>query len=295
MDGYRDSSKLRTSPAGRFRLKILVTGGRGFLGKVLVHKLQDKGHIVLEVHLDLSQPACINAIRSFDFDFVFHLAGKTRLESDSNDPTSFYRANLDTARSLLECCRIKRVPLHYVSAYIYGNRGSSSICEATPPHPTTAYAHSKWMGEEICRFYSNFYSIPITISRPFNIYGPHQTTDFFIPRMIEQIQSAQAITPLQLETKRDYVFVEDAANALIAIMERGQSGHVYNVGSGISFSCKEVIEELQTLMKTCKPVFSHNRSEEIPHAQANIDKIRDEIGWEPTFSLTQGLAKCLPK
>lgn len=277
-------------------MNILITGGRGFLGKVLVQKLQQEGHNTVAIDSkdsDLSKPESLQFLHSISSDFLFHLAGKTGIALSWQNPTDYYKANLDSTRHILEFARLRNIPIHYVSGYIYGNQGALPISEQILPKPNNPYAHSKWMGEEMCRFYKHCFSLPITISRPFNIYGPNQTSPFFIPRMIEQLLTQPEIQSLNLHPKRDYVFVEDVADALIAIMKKGKRGECYNIGTGHSFSCQEVIETLQNLLGTQKSIISKNQIDEIPHAQADITKIHCETGWQPKHSLQEGLAKCL--
>lgn len=279
-------------------MPIVVTGGKGFLGTVLTQKLQKEGFDVQAIgstDCDLSNPESIRYLSSLNPDFIFHLAGKTGVGSSWHNPNAFYRANTDTTRHVLEVCRTLQIPLHYVSGYIYGDQGAVPISETALPHPGTPYAHSKWMGEEMCRSYARLYSVSVTISRPFNIYGPHQSNQFFIPQMIEQMQTKDRVCPFDLKSKRDYVFVEDVADALVAIMKRGKKGSVYNIGTGTCNCCKQVIEILQKVMGLCKPIISKNqiREGEILHAQADITKIQSEIGWHPKYSLIEGLTRCV--
>jgi nucleoside-diphosphate-sugar epimerase len=279
-------------------MKILVAGGKGFLGQALVQKLDLEGHTVISAsskQCDFSKETALPYLREISPDYIFHLAGKTSIPSSWECPNAFYCANVDTTRVLLEYCRESKTPMHYVSAYIYGNQGLHPISEDMAVQPNNPYAHSKWLAEELCRFYNRFFSLPITISRPFNIYGPGQSAHFFIPRVISQLRTQETIQVLDLTPKRDYVFVEDVAHALIAIMQRGTPGHCYNIGTGISFSCKEVIDLLQSLLGTHKSILSEGktRPEEISNAQANRDKISEATGWQPHHSLEQGLTKCL--
>lgn len=268
-----------------------MTGGHGFLGKVLVRTLEREGHAITLAKGDLSRSECLfDQVR---VDFVFHLAGKTGVRQSWQNPLLFYQANVDTTRHVLEYCRLHQAPMHYVSAYVYGDQGAIPIAETALARPDSPYAHSKWLGEEMCRFYGRSFALPITISRPFNIYGPSQSADFFIPRMVAQVQNSPEINVLSLNARRDYVFVEDVAEALLCIMKRGKSGEVYNIGSGRSFSCQEVIEELQRLAHTSKPVVAAIAGTELLHAQAQIEKIRLETGWELRHSLREGLSKCL--
>ncbi len=279
-------------------MRILVTGGKGFLGRVLIQKLQLEGYTTISVsseQCDLSQANAVQYLPTDAPDYVFHLAGKTGILSSWEHPEMFYRANVDTTRTVLEYCRQNKTPLHYVSSYIYGNQGAQPISEEAPVQPNNPYAHSKWIAEEMCRFYVRFFSMSITISRPFNIYGPSQPAHFFIPRMIQQLRTQDRLQANNLNSKRDYVFVEDVADSLIAIMRKGKTGDCYNIGSGTCFSCREVIELLQSLLGRHQPIFSEDQTwhEEILHAQANRDKISKELGWHPQHSLHDGLIKCL--
>ena len=277
---------------------ILVTGGKGFLGQVLTQKLVAQGHAVISPgsnECDFSKEAALAYLRSISPKYIFHLAGKTGIPMSWQNPAAFYQANVDTTRILLEYCRENKTPIHYVSAYIYGNQGPYPISEEARVEPNNPYAHSKWIAEELCRFYHRFYSVPMTISRPFNIYGPGQSPHFFIPRILSLLRTQETVKVLDLTPKRDYVFVDDVADALIAIMRYGLTGNCYNIGTGLSFSCKEVIALMQSLLGTQKSVLSDEktRPEEISHAQANRDKLTQTTGWVPRYSLVQGLTKCL--
>ncbi len=292
MARHWDPFQLPSSANPGNSLKILVTGGAGFLGKVLVRKLHEEHFetvLIDSKQCDLSDPKSVPNLLKVDADFVFHLAGKTKLRSASE----FYLANLDTTRSVLEYCRIRKTPMHYVSTYVYGNQGAGPISEKILPNPSHPYAHSKWLAEEMCLFYARSFSIPITLSRPFNIYGPLQSTDFFIPSMIKQLRTQELIKLRNPHAKRDFVFVEDVAEGLIALMKQGRGGHIYNIGTGICFSCEEVIEHLQQLLNFQKPIVLESATEEIVHAQADIQKICTETNWRPKHSLTEGLLKCL--
>ncbi len=268
------------------------------MGQVLVRKLQLEGYTAISVsseQCDLSQTNALQYLHSMAPDYVFHLAGRTGILSSWEQPKSFYQSNVDTTRTLLEYCRQRKIPMHYVSGYIYGNQGTNPISEEAAVQPNNPYAHSKWVAEEMCRFYVRFFSTSVTISRPFNIYGPLQPAHFFIPRMIDQLRTQEKIQAIDLTPKRDYVFVEDVAEALIAIMRQGKGGDCYNIGTGACFSCREVIDLLQSLLCMNKPIFSEKRArpEEILHAQADRSKISRELDWHPKHSLQEGLLKCL--
>jgi nucleoside-diphosphate-sugar epimerase len=292
MDRYRIDQNIQRSTI----LKILVAGGSGFLGKALVQKIEKEGHTPILVHsttIDLSKTASLSLLGEITSDFIFHLAGKTGIGESWKNPHDYYQSNLDTTRHLLEYARIKQIPLHFVSGYVYGNQGSSPISEHLPIAPNNPYAHSKWMGEEMCRFYHRYFSVPITISRPFNIYGPRQPNTFFMPKMVEQLQNLSEINLFNPDSIRDYVYIDDVVDALIAIMHKGKLGNCYNIGTGVGSTCRRVVQELQKALGTCKQVVEHPQSDEIPYAIANKHKIEQEIGWEPKHTLAEGIRKTI--
>lgn len=273
---------------------IMVAGARGFVGSALVHQLNHLGYSVIPLHskeIDLSHPDSVKQLLTHKADFIFHAAGKVGIASSWEDPASFYLANVNTTLHLLEYARHLQIPLHYVSAFVYGNQERQPISENEQPLPNNPYAHSKWMAEELCKFYHQAYSLPITISRPFNIYGNGQSQEFFIPGLIHQICHEEQITLQDSAPKRDYVYIDDVAEALISIMERGKSGSIYNIGTGVSHSCGELVAILQTIMKSCKKVHVKNikRPNEIAEARADIAKICSETGWSPKYTLQQGI------
>ena len=162
--------------------------------------------------------------------------------------------------------------------------GEGAVCA-----PSNPYAHSKFLAEEMCRFYHRHYGLPVTLSRPFNIYGPGQSKEMFIPFILEQL-AHDKISVNDLSPKRDYVHLEDVISALLAIKEHGKNGEVYNIGTGVSHSCGQVIDLIQKIAKSQKEVVSKNRArpEEVDETLADISKIQKETGWKPGITLEEG-------
>jgi nucleoside-diphosphate-sugar epimerase len=275
---------------------MLVTGAAGYLGQALVQQLPRHKVIALDRQTcDLSRPEAIVHLSSYPIDYIFHLAGRIGVMASWQNPADFYRNNVDTTRNLLEVARLKKIPMHYVSAYVYGNQIKQPISEEALCQPNNPYAHSKYLAEEMCRFYHRHYQVAVTISRPFNIYGGDQTRQMFIPSIVEQILHKEEVQMNDLAPRRDYVHIDDVVQALLAIMAHGKPGEVYNIGTGSSYSCKEVIALLQKLAQTQKPVISKNncRPEEILDTRADLAKIQADTGWRPALSLEEGLTKVL--
>jgi len=192
---------------------------------------------------------------------------------------------------LLEYCRTGAIPLVYVSGYCYGVADRLPIPETAPLRPNNPYAFSKAAAEAACRFFSERFHVPVTILRPFNVYGPGQRRQFLIPQLI-----AQALDPAAPELivhdprpRRDFVHVDDLITALCTVPV-GDEARVYNVGSGRSHSVGEIVQMVQRAAGTEKPLVARGspRADEIPDAVADISAIR-ALGWRPQIELADGL------
>lgn len=279
---------------------ILVTGATGFIGTKVVAALKASGKTVVPIGskdcditdlkqvLYLYQKAEAMGIR---LTHVVHLAGIIAVSKSWDEPELFFRVNTHGTMNVLELCRQYGLSMTYISAYIYGQPEELPIKEDANIKPNNPYAQSKYMAEELCRFYSENYRVKTCIIRPFNIYGPGQTTDFIIPLIIHQIKYENDISVNDLFPKRDYVFVEDLAGAIVKAVDKECYGEVINIGSGESHSVAEVIEILQKLTNDTKPVYGKNkvRKNEMNDVVADIQAAKDILEWEPTTSLTEGL------
>jgi nucleoside-diphosphate-sugar epimerase len=271
---------------------ILITGATGFIGQRLVIALKNAGHKVLELKDgDIADPSTLKQFDSVTIDFVFHLAGRTFVPDSWSNPADFQRVNVTGTINVLELCRQRKIPLTYVSAYLYGIPKKLPISEADDIAPNNPYALSKFMAEAVCKFYAEYYSVPITIIRPFNIYGPGQKPHFLIPEIIAQVLANKPIKLKDLNPKRDYLYVDDLIVALMLTMNASEGGHSYNIGYGSSLSVAEIVSAIQSVAGTSLPVISENapRDNEIPDVYADINRAKDELGWRPKHTFEQGI------
>jgi nucleoside-diphosphate-sugar epimerase len=271
---------------------VLVTGGSGFVGRRLVRSLRGEG---VEVYAPKRGVLDVSAgpLPDFSADWVIHLAGRTFVPASWNDPADFYRVNVLGTVNVLEYCRRSRTKLIYVSGYCYGIPETLPILETEPLKPNNPYAFSKSAAEEACRFFFESLQTSVMILRPFNIYGPGQSPDFLIPRIVEQAidPSVAAIVVEDDTPKRDYVHIDDVINAIESLRGNPRPGAIFNVGSGESYSITEVAEMVCKAADVDKPVVSRNnrRVNDIPDVIADITAIRDAIGWTPSVALSDGL------
>ena len=278
--------------------KVLVTGAEGFIGKALVSKLKSGGYDTIGIGSgegDISGGEPLNTFRSEEIKHVFHLASKNYVPDSWTDPASFYRTNVLGTQQVLEFCKSRGAGLTYVSAYLYGIPAKLPIAESDNVRPNNPYAHTKYLAEQICEFYSREFHVPVTIIRPFNVFGTGQRKDFLIPTIIDQARTGEAIKVKDLSPKRDYVFIDDLVDALIRTIRKKENYNIYNIGSGYSLSVREIIDTIQSVMKTAKPVESEEnvRKNEIPDVAADITKAAKELGWVPRTSFLEGIFKML--
>lgn len=232
-------------------MKILVTGGAGFIGTNLIINLKNLGHNIVSVdnysiglktnhvdnikYLDLD----VNYISKIknDFDIIFHLAGLSRIQPSFNQPSLTFKANSCGVEALLEWARPRKTKIIY--------SGSSS--KHYDPYQSP-YSFYKYIGEEICKMYRKTYSMPIEIVRFYNVYGPNEVTDGDWAAVIglwrHQSQIGGPITIVgDGKQRRDFTHVEDIVDGIIKIgISDISQEDAWELGSGKNYSLLEVYE-----------------------------------------------------
>ena len=278
--------------------KILVTGAAGFIGRCLCYRLREEAYQVVELTSasgDIADTSTFDHLDGIDFSFVFHLAGRTYVPDAWREPADFQRINVMGTINVLELCRAREIPMTYVSGYAYGIPDRLPIREEDRLVPNNPYAMSKMMAESLCSFYAEFFDVPVTIIRPFNIYGYGQKKHFLIPEIISQVKVGQQIYLENLTPRRDYVYLDDLVYALILTLQHDLGYHVYNIGNGRSLSVAEIVGVIQSVAGTSLPVFSknHTRQNEISDVYADISKAYKELTWRPRYSFEEGIKKMM--
>jgi len=278
---------------------VAVTGIDGFLGSRVGALLAAmEGVEVLPVGrssgYDLTRPETLAALPRFDA--VLHLAAASFVPDAYKKPALFYNTNVGGTLNVLELCRQNEARMIYVSSYVYGQPHYQPIDERHPVQPFNPYAQSKAMGEQLCEAYHRDFGVPATILRPFNIYGPGQAAHFLIPKLVRQALAGETITVFDDRPRRDYVHVQDVAAALVKALEQEQPHlEVYNIGSGVSYTIPDVCRLLETLTgKTLSlQVTGEQRPNEILDTVCNHEKATRELGWQPAYTLKQGLEEMM--
>jgi UDP-glucose 4-epimerase len=301
--------------------RILVTGGAGFIGSHLVEELVGKDYKT--VILDDLLKSGLQNIKSLldrgmlrlvkgdicnkevvdealqDVDGVFHLAAITSVPFSVEFPKLAFKVNVDGTKNLLEAClrhSVKRFIFASTCA-VYGEPYYLPVEEKHPLVPISPYAESKLRAEIVCREFQETQGLGITILRPFNVYGPRQGMDQYagvISKFIERLR--QGKPPLifgdGLQT-RDFIFVKDVVNAfMLALKNKASVGRVFNVGTGLPTSINELADLLIELfgIYNVMPEYTNPREGDIKHSYAEIAQIRKSLGFEPHYSLREGLS-----
>jgi UDP-glucose 4-epimerase len=293
-------------------MKILVTGGAGFIGSHLVDRLVSEGHTVsivdnlstgkkenvnkkAKLHkTDIENPELQKVFEETEPEAVFHLAAQTQVTRSMDDPLFDARTNILGTLNLLVLSLkygVQKFIFSSSGGVLYGNTVSAAT-EDCPANPFSPYGLSKQAGEQYVRFYGQL-GLNYTILRYSNVYGPRQ--DPYGEAGVVAIWSNLMLAnePCVLygfgKLKRDYVYVEDIVRANVSALRRGEN-QAFNIGTGVPTSVKELFEEMsQAANYSQEPVHKPTRPGELEVNFLNCDKARKELGWEPKTKLSDGL------
>ncbi len=286
-------------------LRIVVTGGSGFIGRAVVRRLIDLGHgVMVADHVpgdcpgarywigDLREPGAIkNAIPS-GTEVVIHLAAATSVLGSLHRPFEVYRQNVDTTAALLEHARIIGVRQFAFASTnaVVGDIGMRTIGESAQLQPLTPYGATKASAEMLIAGYAHAYGIAGTVLRLTNVYGPGmQGKDTLVARLM---RSALTGRPISIygngQQERDYVYVDDVVRAFTLALDHPWNGPLV-VGSGTSVSVNRVYALAREICGVPIPVqYLEPRAGEMPAVRVDISRAR-AMGYAPLVGLADGL------
>jgi len=293
-------------------MRVLVTGGSGFVGRRLVAALRERGDDVVSaapsggndqhLPLDLTDSDNVRAVVELVRpEVVFHLAAQSFVPASIEDPMATYRVNVDGTAYLLEALRDLKPRLLFVSsAEVYGRRPQEDmpLRETLPPRPTNPYAASKAAGEALVLGWHHSYGIDAVISRAFNHIGAGQDARFAVPAFAQRLARIatgqdRVLSVGNVESERDFLDVRDVVAAYIALADRGSTGEVYNVCSGQAVKMREVLRRLVNIAGV--PVEIREDPElmratgEVLRSVGDPSKLKRTTGWSPRISLADSL------
>jgi len=304
-------------------LKILVTGGAGFIGSNFVRyflrahpesavlnldKLTYAGNLdnLAEVEAqanyqfvrgDIGDTALVESLLDQQVAAIMHFAAESHVDRSIADARDFVRTNVLGTYSLLEAARRKRIPrfVHVSTDEVYGSLGPGEVAEERAPlKPNSPYAASKAAADLLVRSFWQTYRFPAIITRSSNNYGPNQFPEKLVPLMITNALEGKRL-PIYGDglNERDWIFVEDHCCALDRILEAGQPGEIYNIGSGRPVTNLEIVRRLLRIMGRPEDLleFVEDRPGHDRRYALDTNKIRGELGWEPAVGLEAGLTQ----
>jgi UDP-glucose 4-epimerase len=275
-------------------MKILVTGGNGFIGSNLIKVLASKGHEIVSID-DLSNGSQNNEIREAvyihddiekvgyfdgtDVDVVFHLAALSRIQPSFKYPSEFFRVNVKGTEIVADWATQYGVKMIYA--------GSSSVHNDPLNSP---YATYKGIAENIVQMHAKSLGLDAHIARFYNVYGPLEIEDgefaSLIGKWLGNTKRKEKISVVGTgEQTRDFTHVDDIVDGLIKIMEYGKvDNNVWELGTGTPYSVNEVAEMFKTKFK-CEVEYVDNQPGNYKQSYRVNDKAIELLDWEPTKNL----------
>jgi dTDP-glucose 4,6-dehydratase len=304
-------------------MKLLVTGGAGFIGSNFIKLVLAEQHgwsvtnldlltyagnsLSLKaekedpryrfVHGDIADAALVDQLVS-ESDVVVHFAAESHNDNSLKDPSPFLRTNLIGTYTLLEAVRKHGVRYHHISTdEVYGDLeldDPAKFTEHTPYNPSSPYSSTKAGSDLLVRAWVRSFGVKATISNCSNNYGPYQHVEKFIPRQITNLVDGNRPKLYgKGENVRDWIHVEDHNRAVLLILEKGVIGETYLIGADGEKNNKDVIELILELMGRDAKDYEHVSDRPGHDMRYAIDstRLRTELGWKPRYtSFRDGLA-----
>ncbi len=296
-------------------IKVVVTGGAGFIGSNIVDALLNREAIPIVID-DLSTGKIENVnekaimyrqdvrdreglekiFRTHKPDYVLHLAAQISVSRSVREPLYDEEVNVKGTLNILEMSqkyRVKKVVFTSSGGVMYGENPEFPTSENVCPDPVSPYGISKLAGEKYVRFYGNEKGLKYTILRYGNVYGPRQSPDgeagviaIFTKKMLNK---DHLTINGDGEYVRDYVYVGDVVEANLLSLEKGD-GEVFNVGTGIGKSVNDVFKSLKEhIYYTVEPIHGDPRPGDLRKSLLDNSHAREVLGWKPRYSFSDGL------
>lgn len=297
--------------------KVLVTGGAGFIGSTLTRRLLAHNHKVT-VFDDLSTGLFENLPRGSDLklvegdvrdfrlvskvvgnhQYVMHLAAHAFIPFSYQMPVEVAEVNALGSINVLKACKDKGVKrlVHISSSEVYGPAQYTPMDEKHPFQPFSTYSVAKAAADLWAQAFYWEHKLPVVILRPFNTFGPRESLPYFVPEVIRQCLKDKVIQVGNLESSRDFTYVEDTAEALVKALETENiEGEIINIGTGQTHKMREILElikkEMHTEDKKVVSTAERLRPRDVDMLVSSSTKARKTLGWKPSVTFEEGIRK----
>lgn len=318
-------------------MKLLVTGGAGFIGSAVVRQAVKAGHDVVNLDV-LTYAACLDNLAevadapNYTFsqtdicdraavekvlldhqpDAIMHLAAESHVDRSIDGPGTFIETNITGTFQLLEAVRSywmgagkpKNFRFHHISTdEVYGSLGATGLfTEDTAYDPRSPYSASKAASDHLVRAWHETYGLPVVLTNCSNNYGPFHFPEKLIPVVILNALAGKDL-PIYGDGSnvRDWLYVEDHADALLLVVQKGENGRSYNIGGENERTNLELVQTLCGILDDMRPKTSGSYADQITFvtdrpghdARYAIDptRLRDELGWRPSVTVEEGLRR----
>ena len=321
-------------------MKLLVTGGAGFIGSAVIRRAIRAGHSVVNLDkltyagsltnvaevadspayafekADICDRAAVDAILDRHRpDAIMHLAAESHVDRSIDGPAAFMETNIIGTYTMLEAARAywtaqgkpQGFRFHHISTdEVFGSLPADpgvKFTEDTPYDPRSPYSASKASSDHLVRAWAETYGLPVVLTNCSNNYGPYHFPEKLIPVVILK---ALAGAPIPIYGKgdniRDWLFVEDHADALLLVVQKGAPGRSYNIGGENEATNLELVQKICAILDEKRPgnapyaeqiAFVADRPGHDQRYAIDPTRIREELGWRPSVTLDEGLEKTI--
>jgi len=299
--------------------KVLVTGGSGFIASHLCRRLINncselivttKYNSVIDnirlvdiwndlhpLEIDLRNLDALKVLESVKPDIIYHFAAYNHVGDSFVNVSEAIDSNSKGSVNLMEAYESFERFVYISTSEVYGYQESVPFSEEMKPLPISPYSVGKYAGELYARMKQHVFDLPIVIIRPFNAFGPYQSTRAIIPEIITKCLSGAEIATTPGEQTREFNYIDNLVDGfLLAAVEIKAIGEIINIGSGKDISIKDLVTKIHTLSKSesdLKIGTLEYRPTEIWRMFSDNKKAKKILGWEPKISFEEGLIKTI--